>query len=250
MTKHSLDTPQFYLTAPQPCPYLPGRQERKVFTHLVGEKAGQVNDMLTHGGFRRSQNIAYRPACEGCRACVSTRVIVDSHVRGRSLKRNWARNRDIISRELPPAPTSEQFSVFRGYLDARHWDGGMVDMTALDYAMMVEDTHVNTMLIEYRKRAPDAGITGNHEGQLIAVALTDILSNGLSMVYSFFDPFESDRSLGTYMIQDHIQRARKRGLPYVYLGYWVEGSPKMDYKTRFSPQEHLTMNGWRLAEKG
>ncbi|WP_075996047.1 arginyltransferase [Salaquimonas pukyongi] len=250
MTKHSLDTPQFYLTAPQPCPYLPGRQERKVFTHLVGEKAGQVNDMLTHGGFRRSQNIAYRPACEGCRACVSTRVLVDSHKAGRSLRRNQARNKDIISRELPPAPTSEQFSVFRAYLDARHWDGGMVDMTALDYAMMVEDTHVNTMLIEYRKRLPDDGITGRQEGQLVAVALTDILSNGLSMVYSFFDPFESDRSLGTFMIQDHIQRARKRGLPYVYLGYWVEGSPKMDYKTRFMPQEHLTMNGWRMAEKG
>ena len=247
MTKHSLDTPQFYLTAPQPCPYLPGRQERKVFTHLVGEKAGQVNDMLTHGGFRRSQNIAYRPACEGCRACVSTRVIVDSHKMSRSLKRNRTKNRDIISRELPPAPTSEQFSVFRAYLDARHWDGGMVDMTALDYAMMVEDTHVNTMLIEYRKRTPDAGIAGKQEGQLIAVALTDILSNGLSMVYSFFDPFESDRSLGTFMIQDHIQRARRRGLPYVYLGYWVEGSQKMEYKTRFSPQEHLTMNGWRLA---
>ena len=250
MTKHSLDTPQFYLTAPQPCPYLPGRQERKVFTHLVGEKAGQVNDMLTHGGFRRSQNIAYRPACEGCRACVSTRVIVDAHKLSRSLKRNRTKNRDIISRELPPAPTSEQFSVFRAYLDARHWDGGMVDMTALDYAMMVEDTHVNTVLIEYRRRAPDAGITGKQDGPLIAVALTDILSNGLSMVYSFFDPFESDRSLGTFMIQDHIQRARKRGLPYVYLGYWVEGSPKMDYKTRFSPQEHLTMNGWRLAEEG
>lgn len=249
MTKHSLDTPQFYLTAPQPCPYLPGRQERKVFTHLVGERAGQVNDMLTHGGFRRSQNIAYRPACEGCRACVSTRVLVDHFTPSRNLKRISSINSDLVGEELPPAPTSEQFSVFRSYLDARHWDGGMVDMTALDYAMMVEDTHVETMLIEYRRRGPDSGITGRGEGQLVAVALTDILSNGLSMVYSFFDPFESARSLGTFMIQDHIRRARKRGLPYVYLGYWVEGSPKMDYKTRFSPQEHLTMNGWKRSEK-
>lgn len=245
MTKHALDTPQFYLTAPQPCPYLQGRQERKVFTHLVGEKAPQINDMLTHGGFRRSQNIAYRPACEGCRACVSTRVIVDKFKPSRNMRRILSRNTDIIGTELPPAPTSEQFSLFRSYLDARHWDGGMIDMTSLDYAMMVEDTHVKTMLIEYRLRQPENGITGETEGPLIATALTDILGNGLSMVYSFFDPFENERGLGNFMILDHIDRARRMGLPYVYLGYWVKGSPKMDYKTRFQPQEHLTMSGWR-----
>ena len=249
MTKHSLDTPQFYLTAPQPCPYLPGRQERKVFTHLVGEKAPQVNDMLTHGGFRRSQNIAYRPACEGCRACVSTRVLVDQFQPSKSLKRLAAMNKDIIGNETPPSPTSEQFSLFRSYLDARHWDGGMVDMTSLDYAMMVEDTHVNTRLIEYRRRGPDSGITGKGEGPLVAAALTDILSNGLSMVYSYFDPFEADRGLGNFMIIDHINRARKMGLPYLYLGYWVDGSQKMEYKTRFLPQEQLTMNGWEVVRK-
>jgi len=249
MTKHSLDTPQFYLTAPQPCPYLPGRQERKVFTHLVGEKAPQVNDMLTHGGFRRSQNIAYRPACEGCRACVSTRVLVDQFKPGKSLKRLITMNADIIGNENPPSPTSEQFSLFRSYLDARHWDGGMVDMTSLDYAMMVEDTHVNTKLIEYRKRGPDTGITGKGEGPLIAAALTDVLSNGLSMVYSYFDPFEAGRGLGNFMIIDHINRARKMGLPYLYLGYWVNGSQKMEYKTRFLPQEQLTMNGWETVRK-
>ena len=244
MTQHSLDTPQFYLTAPQPCPYLPGKQERKVFTHLVGEKASQVNDLLTHGGFRRSQNIAYRPACEGCRARVSTRVIVDQFEGSKNLKRIAKLNEDLIGEEVPASPTSEQFSVFRSYLDARHWDGGMVDMTALDYAMMVEDTHVNTRVIEYRKRGIDSGITGRGEGPLIAAALCDVLGNGLSMVYSFFDPSESHRGLGNFMILDHIQRARRMGLPFVYLGYWVKGSPKMDYKTRFKPQEHLTMSGW------
>lgn len=249
MTKHALDTPQFYLTAPQPCPYLPGRQERKVFTHLVGEKASEINDMLTHGGFRRSQNIAYRPACEGCRACVSTRVLVDEFRASRSQRRLLSRNADLVGSEMPPAPTSEQFSLFRSYLDARHWDGGMVDMTSLDFAMMVEDTHVNTVMIEYRRRGPDSGITGRGEGPLIAAALSDVLSNGLSMVYSFYEPFESTRSLGTFMILDHIYRARKLGLPYVYLGYWVKGSPKMDYKTQFRPQEHLTMGGWeRVAD--
>jgi arginine-tRNA-protein transferase len=244
MTQHSLDTPQFYLTAPQPCPYLPGKQERKVFTHLVGEKAPQVNDMLTHGGFRRSQNIAYRPACEGCRACVSTRVIVDQFKSSKNLKRIIKLNEDLIGEEVPASPTSEQFSVFRAYLDARHWDGGMVDMTALDFAMMVEDTHVNTKIIEYRKRGVDSGITGRGEGPLVAAVLCDVLGNGLSMVYSFFDPEHAGRSLGNFMILDQIKRAQKMGLPYVYLGYWVKGSPKMDYKTRFKPQEHLTMSGW------
>ena len=248
MTKHSLDTPQFYLTAPQPCPYLPDRHERKVFTHLVGEKAGEVNDMLTHGGFRRSQNIAYRPACEACRACISTRVQVDKFMPGKNLRRIASRNSDLIGEELPPLPTSEQYSLFRSYLDARHWDGGMVDMTSLDYAMMVEDTHVNTKLIEYRLRGIDSGISGKGEGPLIAVALTDELNNGLSMVYSFFDTFEAGRSLGSYMILDHIKRAQRSGLPFVYLGYWVKGSSKMEYKTRFRPQEHLTMGGWETVK--
>lgn len=246
MTKHSLDTPQFYLTAPQPCPYIEGQQERKVFTHLVGENAPQVNDMLTHGGFRRSQNIAYRPACESCRACVSTRVQVDQFTPSKNLKRIAKRNNDLIGEEILPNPNTEQYSLFRSYLDARHWDGGMVDMTSLDYAMMVEDTHVNTRLIQYRRRGPDSGITGVGEGPLIGVALTDILGNGLSMVYSFFDPVESTRSLGSFMILDHIERARRMGLPYVYLGYWVEGSEKMEYKSRFQPLEHLGINGWHV----
>ncbi len=244
MTKHSLDTPQFYLTAPAPCPYLEDREERKVFTHLVGEKARQVNDMLTQGGFRRSQNIAYRPACEGCRACVSVRVIVDQFKPTRSFKRIMDANKNLAGEKLPPSPSSEQFSLFRKYLDDRHITGGMAQMTALDYAMMVEDSHVDTMLIEYRKRGPDTAITKRGEGPLIAATLTDVLANGLSMVYSFFDTDLQNKSLGTYMILDHIKLARKMGLPYVYLGYWVDGSRKMEYKTRFQPQEHLTVTGW------
>jgi leucyl-tRNA---protein transferase len=246
MTKHSLDTPQFYLTAPAPCPYLAGRLERKVFTHLIGERADGLNDILTQGGFRRSQNIAYRPACENCRACVSVRVIVDSFEPSKTFRRALQRNEDLIGQEITPAPTSEQYSLFRSYLDARHTDGGMADMTVLDYAMMVEDTHVDTFLVEYRRKGPDSRFTGRGEGSLIGVALTDVLADGLSMVYSFYDPAETDRSLGTFMILDHIRRARRRRLPYVYLGYWVEGSRKMDYKRRFQPQEHLGPQGWTL----
>lgn len=244
MTQHSRDTPQFYLTAPSPCPYLPGKEERKVFTHLVGERAASLNDLLTHGGFRRSQSIAYRPACETCRACISVRVIVDEFRPSRNMRRVLDRNSDIAGEMRAMVPTSEQYSVFRAYLDSRHHDGGMADMTVLDYAMMVEDSHVKSRMVEYRRRGPDTGINSRGSGELIAAALTDVLKDGLSMVYSFFDPEQQDRSLGTFMILDHIERARRMGLPYVYLGYWVSGSRKMDYKARFRPQERLTSDGW------
>jgi leucyl-tRNA---protein transferase len=243
VTQHSRDTPQFYLTAPSPCPYLPGRHERKVFTHLVGDKAGDLNDLLTHGGFRRSQSIAYRPACDSCRACVSVRVIANEFRPSRNMRRVLARNADIVGELRTAAPTSEQYSIFRAYLDERHRHGGMADMTVLDYAMMVEDSHVETRLIEYRVRPQ--GAAPNSPGEtLAAVALTDILSDGLSMVYSFFEPDQHERSLGTFMVLDHIARARRMGLPYVYLGYWIDGSKKMDYKGRFLPQQRLAPNGW------
>jgi arginine-tRNA-protein transferase len=248
MTQHTTETPQFYLTAPAPCPYLAGRSERKVFTHLVGDRAAALNDILTQGGFRRSQNIAYRPACEGCRACISVRTVVDGFQTTRSMARVLKRNSDIIGAETAASPSSEQYSLFRGYLDARHAEGGMADMTVLDYAMMVGDSHVDTLVVEYRFRGIDTGITGRGEGPLIATALTDVLADGLSMVYSFFDPDHEDRSLGTFMILDHIQRARKMGLPYVYLGSWVDGSRKMGYKRRFRPQEHLMARGWARVD--
>jgi arginine-tRNA-protein transferase len=242
LTQHSRDTPQFYLTAPSPCPYLAGKEERKVFTHLVGERAGELNNILTQGGFRRSQSIAYRPACEGCRSCVSVRVVADEFSASRSMRRILNRNDDIFGEMKVAVPTSEQYSIFRAYLDSRHRDGGMADMTVLDYAMMVEDSHIETRVVEYRRRIGDGA--GQQAGDLIAVALTDVLGDGLSMVYSFFEPDEAARSLGTYMVLDHIARAQQMGLAYVYLGYWVRGSRKMDYKSRFLPQERLTPDGW------
>jgi arginine-tRNA-protein transferase len=227
MNTQASPSPQFYLTAPAACPYLPGDLERKVFTHLVGPRAAEMNDLLTQGGFRRSQNIAYRPACEACRACVSVRILAHEFEPARSMKRVSAANSDVVSTMGPAQPSTEQFSLFRRYLDHRHQRGGMSDMSALDYAIMVEDTHVNTRLIEYRRR---------------------MMSDGLSMVYSFFDPALEKQSLGTHMILDHISRTRSLGLPHVYLGYWVKGSSKMGYKTRFQPQEHLTPRGWELYE--
>ena len=244
VTQHSRDTPQFYLTAPSPCPYLAGKEERKVFTHLVGERAGELNNILTQGGFRRSQSIAYRPACEGCRACVSVRVVAAQFAPTRSMRRISTRNVDVVGEMKIAVPTSEQYAIFRGYLDSRHRDGGMADMTVLDYAMMVEDSHIETRIIEYRRREPGTSMPGRRAGDLIAVALTDVLADGLSMVYSFFEPDEAGRSLGTFMVLDHIARAQRMGLAYVYLGYWVRGSRKMDYKSRFLPHERLTPDGW------
>ena len=243
MSREPRDAPQFYLTAPSPCPYLPRREERKVFTHLIGKRAVGLNDTLTQSGFRRSQTIAYRPACESCRACVSVRVKVNDFERSRSFKRVLERNADLTALVARAEPTSEQYALFRCYLDARHGDGGMADMTVLDYSMMVEDSHVESRLVEYR-----AGTSGDGSGALIGVCLTDMLADGLSMVYSFYDPREHHRSLGTFMILDHIERARRLGLPHLYLGYWVEGSKKMDYKARFLPQERLGMSGWDRIE--
>ena len=248
MTKIVTDAHQFYLTAPSPCPYLPGRQERKVFTHLVGPSSGALHDLLTQGGFRRSQGIAYRPACDSCMACVSVRVCTDAFRPTSSMRRTARANDDLIGRFRPAQATSEQYSLFRRYLDSRHAEGGMAHMSVLDYALMVEDSHVESGVVEYRRRGPDSLVSGRDEGDIIACTLTDVLSDGLSMVYSFFEPEEAHRSLGTFMILEHIWRAKKLGKPYVYLGYWVDGSPKMAYKARFKPQERLSPRGWVRAD--
>ncbi len=245
MTEQQKHFPEFYVTAPQPCPYLPGRLERKLFTHLTHEKPPALVDNLLKGGFRRSQNIAYMPYCEGCHACVSVRVLVNEFEPGRTMRRVAERNDDLVARRIAPVPTSEQYSLFRSYIDNRHADGGMADMSVLDYAMMVEDSVINTFLTEYRQKpagaAPDADPS---RWPLKAVALCDRLSDGISMVYSYYDSSEETRSLGTHMILEHIAYARRLGLPYLYLGYWIKGSRKMNYKTRFRPQEQLSANGW------
>ena len=244
MSREARDAPQFYLTAPTACPYLAGQQERKIFTHLVGKRAAALNDLLTQTGFRRSQTIAYRPACESCRACVSVRVLVDDFRPSASQRRTIRMNADLLGAFVPPKPTNEHYALFRSYLDARHPEGGMADMSSLDFAMMVEDTHIDTVLTEYR---PRSGTGERSSGPLLAVCLTDRLADGLSLVYSFYDPTVSRRSLGSFVILDHVVQAGLAGLPYVYLGYWVRGSEKMDYKVRFSPIELLKPEGWTLV---
>jgi arginyl-tRNA--protein-N-Asp/Glu arginylyltransferase len=228
--------PQFFLTPGGPCPYLPGRIERKVFARLTGPLAQPLNEALTHSGFRRSQSIAYRPACEGCAACVSVRIVAEEFEFSRGQKRILKRNGDLVRTEVPAEATREQFALLRTYLDSRHAGGGMSDMGLFDYVAMVEETPVNTQIVEYRRAGGD--------GALVACALSDVLRDGLSMVYSFFHPGDDPRSLGTYMILDHVRAARMRMLRHVYLGYWVQGSNKMDYKARFRPMEALGREGW------
>ncbi len=247
MTEHKNSFPDFYITAAQPCPYLPDRQERKLFTHLSKDKSPALIDNLLKGGFRRSQNIAYMPYCDTCCACVSIRILVDEFEPKRSIKRAWTSNGDLGVERVSAVPTSEQYSLFNEYIEARHADGGMADMSVLEYSTMVEETTVDTFITEYR--LPEHEYHDPSQlSPLAAVALCDQLSDGISLVYSFYDPHLQSRSLGTHIIVDHIEYARSLGLPYVYLGYWIKGSGKMDYKARFQPQEHLTSQGWRRSE--
>jgi arginyl-tRNA--protein-N-Asp/Glu arginylyltransferase len=233
---------RFFLTAPSPCPYLPGKRERKVFTGLDGLDAENLHDVLTHAGFRRSQNIAYRPSCDACEACVSARVPAERFEFSRRWRKIMAKNADL-SRGLRRAEaTEEQFWLLRRYLSSRHTHGGMADMTMGDYAAMVEETAVRTHVVEYRHTG------GPKKGELAAAALVDVLADGLSLVYSFFDPDDAKRSLGIYTILDHIQQARAAGYAHVYLGYWIPGSEKMDYKAHFRPLELLLGGEWRPYE--
>jgi arginyl-tRNA--protein-N-Asp/Glu arginylyltransferase len=236
---------RFFLTAPSPCPYLPGREERKVFAHLPLSDGPGVNDALTQVGFRRSQNIAYRPACESCDACISARIPAPDYAFSRSERRVLDRNKDLSRHLVEAEATMEQFDLLRRYLLARHAQGGMADMTWPDYVAMVEDTAVRTHLIEYRLPSGDGG-----PGDLVACVLVDILGDGLSLVYSFYEPAMTRRSLGSFVILDHVVQARAAELGYVYLGYWVPGSPKMDYKARYRPVEVLRPGGWVRMSDG
>ncbi|MEL6583332.1 MAG: arginyltransferase [Pseudomonadota bacterium] len=230
--------PQFYVTAPQPCPYLPGRVERKLFTSLAGPTAQTLNDTLSQQGFRRSQNVLYRPSCADCSGCLSARIRVADFKPSKTHRRTLKNNADMERSIGSSWATEEQYTLFRTYLDARHATGGMADMDMFEYAAMVEESPVDSRIIEYHRTEGDGAEA------LTAVCLTDVLDDGVSMVYSFFDPALSKRSIGTYLILDHVEIARQLGLPYVYLGYWVPGSSKMDYKARFKPLEIFYRGKW------
>ena len=227
----------FYTTAPLPCPYLPGRTERKVVTEITGPDAEPLHDRLSRAGFRRSHNIAYAPVCPGCNACVPIRIPVAAFSPDRSLRRVLKANAGMVGADVPARATAEQYQLFQRYQQARHGDGDMATMSFYDYRAMIEDTPIETFMVEFRD--PDE--------RLVGACLTDRLGDGLSAVYSYFLPELERRSIGTYTILWLIERARLLGLPHVYLGYWVQESRKMAYKARFHPSEVLVAGAWRVS---
>lgn len=224
----------FHVLPENPCPYLPGQKERKLFTDLTAPGGRRLYDLLSQGGFRRSHLFAYRPACSGCSACVPVRVDVAAFQPSSSQRRIWQRSSDLVAVEQPARATLQQYRLFDRYVRARHGDGDMAAMTWSDFQAMVEDTVLDTRLVEFR----------HADGALQAAALVDWLADGPSAVYSFFAPEEKARSLGSFMILWMIHEAQRRGLPYVYLGYWIEASRKMSYKARFQPLQGFVVGAW------
>ena len=240
MTYTAPKRPQFfYTTAPLPCPYVAGRTERKVVTEIAGPDAEALHDRLSRAGFRRSPNIAYAPVCPAGNAGVPIRIPVARFQPGRTLRRILRRNAAVDGFEVPARATTEQYGLFKRYQQARHGEGDMASMSFYDYRAMIEDTPIETVLVEFR----------DPEDELIGVCLTDRLGDGLSAVYSFFAPEHAARSLGSFAILWLIERCRALGLPHVYLGYWVSDSRKMAYKARFRPSEILSMGAWRELER-
>jgi len=225
---------QFFATSSVPCPYIPGRAERKLIVELVGRGAPEFYDSLSRAGFRRSHRFAYRPACRACAACVPVRIAVERFAHTRSTRRVRNLNAGLAVRLLMPRATIEQFRLFVAYQHTRHGDSDMAQMTYAEYRAMIEDTALRTAIVECR----DA------QGALVAVSLIDRLDDGISAVYSFFDPARPHASLGTWCILWLVEECRRRGLPYVYLGYWIADSQKMAYKARFPALERLADGDW------
>lgn len=228
----------FLGTRALPCPYIPGQVERKVVTDLSMPGAGDLYDRLSRAGFRRSHSLAYRPACPGCNACVPVRVRVGDFDWTRSFRRTVNRNSDLEASDMTAHATMEQYRLFMRYQRSRHGGGEMETMGYRDYRAMIEETPLDTRVVEFR--TPD-------DDRLIGMMLADRQSDALSAVYSLFDPKEDRRSMGTYMVLWMIRRAAELELPYVYLGYWVERSAKMAYKARFQPLEGFGPDGWKIV---
>ncbi|HEX9490457.1 MAG TPA: arginyltransferase [Stellaceae bacterium] len=228
----------FYRTAALACPYVPGRMERKLITELAGHEAMSFYNALSRAGFRRSHHLAYRPACAGCSACVPVRIPVAAFAATRSLRRVQRINRDLAVRVAEPRATLDHYRLFTRYQRLRHTDSDMASMTFGDFRAMIEDSPVMSRLVELRAA----------DGALLGACLVDVLDDGLSAVYSFFDPDQGRRSLGTLLVMALVDEGRRFALPYVYLGYWIGESPKMAYKARFHPLEGLGPEGWRRLD--
>jgi arginine-tRNA-protein transferase len=228
----------FFGTRSLPCPYIEGQTERKVVTDLTGHNAEELYQRLSRAGFRRSHNLAYRPACPTCNACIPVRIVAGDFEMTKSFRRVMAANADLTADDTDAIATVEQYRLFSAYQRARHEGGDMSGMAFNDYRAMGEDTPVTSRTVEFR----------DGDGALVAVMLMDRMEASLSAVYSFFDDGMARRSLGTFMILWMVEYARTLGLPYVYLGFWIDGSDKMAYKARFQPLEALSDGGWTIRQ--
>ena len=239
MDQFSLKRPHFFFTtAPLPCPYIAGRLERKIVTELNGPDAEVLHESLSRAGFRRSHSIAYTPACPGCNACVPVRVVAEDFAPDRTMRRVARANLGLTARRLPARALSDHYRLFARYQESRHTGGDMALMGFYDYRSMVEDSPIETFLVEFR----------DPNDAIVAVCLADELADGLSAVYSFFDPSLPKRSFGTYVVLWLVEEALRRSLPYVYLGYWIAESRKMSYKSRYKPLEAYGENGWNAFD--
>ncbi|HET8898521.1 MAG TPA: arginyltransferase [Rhodanobacteraceae bacterium] len=233
----SQPTMRLFQTLPHACGYFDDRTAQNVVLDPASRNLRSDYARALPLGFRRAGGHVYRPHCEGCRACVACRIAVADFVPDRSQRRCFARNRDIEMIECRPGRSPEHLALYAAYLRQRHPDGGMDPASSDDFDSFLVAPWSPTVFLELR-----AG------GRLLAVAVTDVCPSGLSAVYTFFDPAERARSLGTYAILRQIELARARDLPYLYLGYWIAGHPKMDYKSRFQPLQVLDAVGWHTLK--
>ena len=226
------DTLELYLTQPGPCPYLKGQIEQKVITAL-DDRTAALAPLLNARGFRRMQNMFYRQQCPACRACIATRLRLADFRPGESFRRILKKNAGLAYSIERPDASEENYALFTRYLQARHGDGDMAKMPYSDFLMMMEEYPADTRFLVCRD-----------ETQALGIMLFDEMPDGTSAVYSFFDPAMEKRSLGTWMILKLAEYTAGTGRPYLYLGFWVKGSPKMEYKARFQPLELFMNEQW------